>query len=147
MEIILEELLQFTTEKINNLANYNKYNLDFIDKKFLNITYDNKNNIIYIVLFEYDLSEISNIEKEKRTSPELLHITYLLEYNFNFEILFDIKKNIQSNQLSNCANKFREIEIINQGTKLNIVNRYIGLKNDKFDYDRKFKSGITTFYI
>jgi hypothetical protein len=92
------------------------------------------------MLFEYDLGEISNIKNEK-------HITYLLEYDFNFEKIFDITKNIQNNQLSNCANKFRQIEIINKGAKLFIINRYIGLKNDKFDYDRKFKSGITTFYM
>jgi hypothetical protein len=141
MEIILDELIQHTTEKINN----NQSNANFTDKYFLHVINDNEKNIINVNIFKYDYSEINNIVCEKTTNPNFLHELYLFEYNFNFEILFNIITNIQHNQGNNFSNKLRKIEMIHLGTKINIINRYEGLKKDNLP--PKFKSNIYTLYI
>jgi uncharacterized protein with ACT and thioredoxin-like domain len=143
MEIILDELEQFTTETINDIGIYNQYNLDFINKKFLNIIYDNKNNIKFIQLFEYDQGKIQNIIYEKKKNLEDTYKTYLFEHNFNFDTIFTIIKNIQKNQLANALKKFRKIQIINCGTIITIINKY-----EINDYhELNIKCNVLIFYI
>lgn len=147
MEIILNELEQFTTEKINDIDIYNQYDLDFINKKFLNIIYDNKqNNIKYIQLFEYDQGKVKNIICEKKTNPDVLYKTYLFEHDFNFDTIFTIIKNIQNNQLTNSSNRFRKIGMVDNGTIVTLINLYQEINNDdyKYYYDKRY---IKTIYI
>jgi DNA-directed RNA polymerase beta' subunit len=143
MEIILDELEQFTTETINDIGIYYQYNLDFINKKFLNIIYDNKNNIKFIQLFEYDQGKIQNIIYEKKKNLEDTYKTYLFEHNFNFDTIFTIIKNIQKNQLANTLNKFRKIQIINCGTIIIIINKYE--INNYHELNTKYN--VLTIYI
>lgn len=141
MEIILDELIQYTTEKINNI-NINQSTIDFTDKHFLHVINDNEKNIINIYIFKYDYTEIKNIEREKIINQNFLHELYLFEHNFNFEKLFNTIDFIQSNQ-GHVFN--RKIEMIHLGSRINIINRYEGYRKD--NSLPKFKSNIYTFYI
>ena len=123
MEIILDELIQFTTEKINNIGYYREYNSNFIDNKFLHVVYDINKNISDILLFEYDVHTIRVIE-EAMILCEKYHQFYLFEHDFVLDKIFTITKDIQKNQLNNCSNKFRKIQIIKSNSIINIINKY-----------------------
>lgn len=125
MEIILDELVQFTTEKINNIGfgYYRENYSNFIDKKFLHVVYDKNKNINDILLFEYDVTTIRVIEAAMKFSKNY-HQLYLFEHDFVFEKIYTITKDIQKNQLNNCSNKFRKIQIIKSNSFINIINKY-----------------------
>ena len=116
MEIILDELVQYTEKKINLFDYCELHYSDIVDRKFCIVKYINK-NIEKICLYQVLGNYIDNLDFTRGS------VIYLFEIDFNFNKLDYIIGNIRNNILLNASNKFRKITII-QKNFIEIKNHY-----------------------
>ena len=121
MEIILDELVQYTEKKMNLIDYCGLQFSDIADKKLLIVKYNNKNiekiDLYYIDEFELDYRQFYDQKCD--------YIIYFFEIEFDFNKLDYIIDNIRNNLLLNVSNKFRKIKIIKKRKNfIEIENNY-----------------------
>lgn len=146
MEIILDELIQYTEKKIN-LIEYNRLSFyDIINKKFLAVKYNNKNiekiDLYHISENDFDYRDIICLKDE--------YMIYFFEIDFDFNKLYYIIDNIRNNILLNASNKFRKISIFQKSENfIEIKNHYNFTVTTETNSIKSIKSydSIKTIYI
>ena len=139
MEIIFDELIQYTEKKMNFIVYCRLKFSDITDKKLLIVKYNNKNiekiNLYYIDEFELDNRQFYDQKCD--------YIVYFFEIDFDFNKLNNIIDNIRNNILLNVSNKFRKIKLIKKR------KNFIEIENNYNFITREIKSinNIKTIYI
>jgi hypothetical protein len=163
MEIILDELSQYTTSKINICKIcYLEQNRDItlvIDnlniKNFLVVKYNNKIiecMSIYFINngFENFSNKYNNLEYVQNLDKCKEFDIYEFEEDFNYDQLNNIIENIRKNILNNISNKFRKI-IFSDGNKnlIEFFNCYncTNLQNNINKTKQNYNNCIKTIYL
>ena len=132
MEIILDELIQYTQSKITiSCLEYDIKNLGIVNNHYLIVKY--KLNIIESAII-YFIPE-NKLEHEIVLNDDLIlgylpsletkqYDVYLFEKNFNYKKIVEIIHNIRTNLLLNCSNCFRKILTLNLNNTLYYFNCY-----------------------